>query len=208
MLSSSPDMFRSAYQQITPQERAFVDRLVRQMAESAKRHGRSIAEVLDTPLPPALLEHDKRGWLQRPLVVAAVSDQVRELALRDEINLEHTAREIHAIAHSNMADYFEIDAAGDPFFNLEGLSREKMSAIAQIDIEKSDGLSRSTKTKVKIKLHDKIAALKMELALMGAADGDSPFRKSDTATHTTRLTDQSSVEQAAEEYQRMIGDSE
>ena len=206
MLSPNPDLFRTAYQQITSAERAFVDRLVREMAESARRHGRSIGEILDAPLPPALREHDPRGWLQRPLVIASITERVQQMALHDEINLENTAREIHAIAHSNMEDYFKVDEFGDPYFDLEGLSREQMSAIAQIEIEKSDGLTRTTKTKVKIKLHDKLAALKMEMALMGVDDGDSPFRKTDQAAHKTRLTDQSSTDQAAEEYQRMIGD--
>ena len=91
---------------------------------------------------------------------------------------------------------------GDPYFDLDNLTREQMAAIAQIEIEKSDGLTRSSKTKVKIKLHDKIAALKMEMALMGVEDGDNPYRKSERTTRTASLTDAN----AADEYARLIGD--
>lgn len=200
------DMFKTAYQQIGPAEQSFVDRLVREIADSAKRHGRSIATILDQPLPDALYERDTKGWLQRPLVIAAITDRVRDLALHEEINLNNTAREIHAIAHANMGDYFEIDEVGDPVFNLDGLTRAQMSAIKSIDIEKSEGLTRSTKTRVKIQLHDKMTALKMELALMGIEDGDSPFRNSERATRSGTIHNDSSAQQAANEYARVIGD--
>lgn len=202
----STDMFRTAYQQVSIAERTFVDQLVREIADSARRHGRSIALILDQPLPDAIHERDTRGWLQRPLIVAAITEQVQALALREEINLENTAREIHALAHSNMDDYFRVDAAGDPYFDLDGLSREQMAAIQSIEIEKSDGLTRSNKTKVKIRLHDKIAALKMELALMGIDDGDNPYRKADKAGRTPTLASDTTAEQAADNYASMIGD--
>ena len=202
MLLAHNDMFQTAYQQITPAERSFVDNTVRQVAESARRHNRPIITALGVPLPDALHQHDPRGWLKRPLVLAAITEQIQSLALREEINLDNTAREIHAVAHSNMEDYFKLDDMGDPYFDLDNLTREQMAAIAQIEIEKSDGLTRSSKTKVKIKLHDKIAALKMEMALMGVEDGDNPYRKSERTTRTASLTDAN----AADEYARLIGD--
>ena len=201
-------MFRSAYQQISAAERHYVDTLVAEIATSAARHGRPVSDALDAPLPQALIDADKRGWLQRPLVLAAVYQRVQDQALRDDISLESTAREIHAIAHSDLADYFEQDIAGDLVMRpLDEIPPEKRRAIAQIDIEKSEGgFTRGDKMKIRLKFHDKIAALKMEMALMGVEDGDNPYRKSTRGDRIPQITDQTTADQAADEYARMIGD--
>lgn len=201
-----PHMFETAYRQITDAERSFVDTIVRELVEAARRLGQRIALALNRPLPDALLARDTRGWLQRPLVRAAITEQINALALAEEINLENTARELHAIAHFNIQDVLRYDAIGDPYFDLEGASREQMAAIKSIEIEKSDGLTRSSKTKIKIQTHDKVAALKMEMALMGVEDGDSPYRKSDRSGRVPTLTNDATAEQVGDAYASMIGE--
>lgn len=200
-------MFQSAYEQISEAEQTFVDRLVSELHRAAKRHGRSIRLALQTPLPEAIRERDIRGFLERPLVRAAIQSKVMDIAVSDDITLDKTAREIHAIAHAKISDFYDVDEVGDPVVNMDAvLDPEKSAAIKSIEFEKSDGLSRTSKTKVKMTMHDKIAALKMEMQLMGVDDGDSPYRKSERTNSTKRITDETSAQQASDAWQRMMGE--
>lgn len=195
----SSDMFQSAYQQISEPERVFVDRLV----EEAARHGR-VADLIDSPLPDTLHEIDTRGWLQRPLVLAAITEQLRELQLREDISLDRIMRELHAIATFSLEDIISIDELGLPKIDLENATPAQWAAIKSIEVETNDGLTRATKVKIKIHLHDKIGALKMLSDMLGGYDPDNPFRKSDQTRNAPALTDNTSTQQAADEYQRFI----
>lgn len=199
-------MFQTAYQQISDAERGFVDRLVHDIAEGASRHGGRIADLIDTPLPQELHKRDTRGWLQRPLVLAAITDQLRELQLRQDISLDRIVRELHAIATFSLGDITRYDSVGDPYFDLDNATPEQWAAIKSVEVEKSDGLSRSTKTKMKIQTHDKLGAAKMLIELLGGTDADNPYRKSAATGKAPVLTDDHSAQHAADEYQRFIGD--
>jgi len=200
------NMFQTSYQQISDAERGFVDRIVRDIAEGAKRHGARVADLIDAPLPRELIERDTRGFLQRPMVLAAVTERLIRLQLQQDINLDRYVRELHAIATFSVEDIMRYDALGDPYFDLENATPEQLAAIESIDVEKSDGLSRSSKTKMKFKAHSKIAAIKILIDLHGGADADNPYRKSSSTNKTPTLTDQTTTQQAADEFQRFIGD--
>lgn len=199
-------MFQSAYAQISSPERSFVDMLVRELKEAARRLGQRISLALGRPLPQAIIDRDTKGYLQRPLVRAAINEQVTALALEEEINPANWIREVHAIAHANIGDILQYDEVGDPYFDLDGAPRDLLAAVASVEVEKSDGLTRSSKTKIKIKMHDKLAALKMEAAYMGLDDGDNPHRRADKAAQQVQLTENTTPEAAAEAYSQMIGD--
>lgn len=199
-------MFQTAYQQVTPAERVFVDRLVSEMVEAAKRHGRRVDDLIGAPLPPDLRRHDPRGWLDRPLVVAAVTERLRELQLREDISLDAIVRELHAVAKFNLKDVTKYDSMGDPYFDLEGATPDQWAAIESIEIEKSDSLTRSSKSKIKIKTHSKLVAAKMLLDLLGGSEAENPYRRAAQSGRTPQLTDQTTAAQAADEYSRMIGD--
>ena len=200
-------MFQSAYRQITASERVFVDRLVKSLHTAAKRQGDPVRGCLDKPLPAALMQLDTRGYLQRPLVCAAINEQIIECALADEISPTTTAREIHRIAHASVNEFYYRDEYGDLVVDEKAfLDPEKAAAIKSIEYERGDSLTRNTRVRVKITMHDKIAALKMELALMGMDDGDSPYRKTDRAANSRNLPVGATAQQAGDVYASMIGD--
>lgn len=207
MLQVSPNLFRSAYNQVTSAERSFVDRIVARIVEEAERAGRPLTLLVDAPIPPALMAQDTRGWLQRPLVVAAITERVREVAEEADVTERNWIRRVHMLAHTNVSDYYEVDDLGLPVFDFDRLKQDgKASIIKSIEIDESDGLSRSTRRKIKFTFADPAVYLKMEQAYLGLGDGDSAHLKQQRAMHTPSLTDQSSVGDAADEYQRMIGD--
>ena len=200
------DMFQSAYAQVNDAERSFIDRLVREIATGAERHGARIADLIDAPLPQELHDLDTRGWLQRPLVLAAVTEKLRDLQLRQDISLDRIVRELHAIATFSLEDIMRYDEFGDPYFDLENATPEQWLAIQSVEVEKSDSLHRSTKTKMKLQTHDKLGAAKMLLELLGGSEADNPYRKADKARNTPALTTDKDAQQLADDYQRYISD--
>lgn len=208
MLSPSPDLFRSAYNQITSAERSYVDRLVAQMVEEAQRHGKPLTVLLDTPIPPALVAQDARGWLQRPLVVAAITERIREVQHYKDISIDTLIRQLFAIATFSLEEITKFDEYGDPYIDLESATADQWAAIESIEVDKSDGLTRTTKTKIKIKRESKTGAIKQLTELLGGPEAVNSYLKQQRAAHIPALPDNSSVIDAADEYQRMIGDSE
>lgn len=206
MLSPSPDLFRTAYNQITSAERSYVDRLVAQMVEEAQARGRPLTDLVDAPIPPALTKQDSRGWLQRPLVIAAITERVRDVQHYKDISIDTLIRQLFAIATFSLEEITRFDDMGDPYFDLENASADQWAALESIDVEKSDGLSRTTKTKIKIKRESKTAAIKQLTELLGGPEAVNSYLKQQRASHTPQLTDSSTVSDAADEYQKMIGD--
>ncbi len=195
----SSDMLQSAYYQISEPERVFVDRLV---AEAA-RHGR-VSDLIDAPLPPELHEIDTRGWLQRPLILAAIHEQLQTLQLNEEISLPRIMRELHAIATFTLESIMQFDQFGQPQIDLENATPAQWAAIKSIEMETTESLTRANKVKIKVQMHDKLGALKMLSDMLGAYEPDNPFRKADKTRNAPSLTDGVSSQQAADEYQRFI----
>lgn len=206
MLQASPDMFRSGYNQITSAERMFVDRIVAQMVEEAQRAGRSLAMLVDAPIPPALMAQDTRGWLQRPLVVAAITERIHAVQHYKDVSIDTLIRQLFAIATFSLEEITRFDDMGDPYFDLENATADQWAALETIEVDKSDALSRTTRKKVKIKRESKTAAIKQLTELLGGPEAVNSYLKQQRASHTPQLTDSSTVSDAADEYQKMIGD--
>lgn len=206
MLSPNPDLFRTAYQQITPAERAFVDRIVRDMAESARRFGRPVGDAIDATIPHELIEQDRRGWLQRPLVIAAVTERISELQHYDDVSIDTVIRQLHAIATFDLTEVLELDDFGEPAINLTNLTPDQRAALEAIDIDKTDGVMKSTRTKIKIKAHSKIAALKQLAELLGGTEAANSYIERQRTINAPRLNDQTTIDGAADQYQKFIGE--
>ncbi len=73
------------------------------------------------------------------------------------------AREMAALGFASMGDYIEIDADGSPRFKLGELTPAQLRAIQEIIIEEPATGGR----KVRLKLHDKRAALVDLAKLLG-----------------------------------------
>lgn len=208
MLSPSPDLFRSAYNQITSAERSYVDRLVAQMVEQAQAHNVPLTHLIGAPIPPALAASDTRGWLQRPLVIAAITERVQEIQHYKDVSIDTLIRQLFAIATFSLEEITKFDEAGDPYFDLENATPDQWAAIESIEAEKTDGLSRSQRTKIKIKRESKTSAIKQLTELLGGPEAVNSYLKQQRAAHVPQLTDASTVGDAADEYQRMIGDDD
>lgn len=198
------DMFQTAYAQLSQPERSFVDRLVADMADAAARHGVSAADLIDTPLPAALRERDTRGWLDRPLVRAAITDKLTALRWQAEISMDRLIRELYSIATFNITDIMSFDSFGEVTYDLEDATPEQRAAIESVEMDKSDGMTRSTRTKMKVKAHSKLGAIKQLTDLLGGVDAPHSYRASKTSSAVPQLTDDRSTAQAADDYARFM----
>ncbi|NKL37482.1 terminase small subunit [Rhizobium leguminosarum bv. viciae] len=96
------------------------------------------------------------------VVKAAIAERQQKVAEKLEITQEMIAAELAKIGFANMLDYVSIDADGDPYVSLGGMTRDQAAAVAEITVEDfKDGRGEDARDvrKVKFKLHDKKAAL-------------------------------------------------
>jgi phage terminase small subunit len=98
---------------------------------------------------------NKTADRRRRMKAAATARAVARLA----INKEHVLSELAKLAFSNMADYIEIAADGQPTLDFSALTRDQAAAIHELVVEtrteeRDDGPPIII-TKVKFKLADK-----------------------------------------------------
>ena len=200
-------MFASAYRQLNAVERAFVDATVATLEQTARRMGERIAVALHRPLPTVIVEQS-RGLLDRPLVTAAITQRISEIAAENDLTIERWVKEVSAIAFSNIDDYFEEDELGQSTIDLGKCSRDAMAAIKTLDMEVvGDPLSANRRTRIKFQTHDKMSALKMLGEYMGALQSDNPHWRADIAKATAPvLPADADAQVAGDAYAAMIED--
>lgn len=200
-------IFASAYRQLTPAERSLVDSVVAQFQQDAERSGGRISAALTRPVPQPLVDR-ARGLLDRPMVKAAITERVNEIAAQQELTIQRTVREMMSIAFSSMGHYMQVDDDGAPVFDLARCTPEQLAAIKSIDMgEVGDGLTRARKVKFKITLHDKIAGLSMLTGYMGMKEADNPHWRADMAqAQAARLPPGATAQEAGDAYAAMLGE--
>jgi hypothetical protein len=203
---AAPISFASAYRQLRPAEKAFVDAYVERVERDAARAGERISLALHRAIPSAVVEAS-RGLLDRPMVRAAIAERINDIAAQNELTPHRVIREWMAIAFSSVGDYMEVGEDGQPWFDLAKCTPEQLSAIKSIKIEENgDGLSRPKRRKFEFVLHDKIAGLEALAKYMGLMQPDNPHWRSESARPVGpgALPASATAEQAGDRYAAMI----
>jgi hypothetical protein len=190
--------FISAYRSLRPAEKAFVDDYVQRCEQEALARNERIALALHRPVEP-----DPRGYLQMPMVCAAIAERITQIAADSELSVNRVIREIAAIAFSSMDDFCVTDeASGQKYLSLSQCTPEQMRAVA--GVEMTEGLRGR---QLKIKLHSKLDALKMLATYVGALETDNPHWRAEQAKQigdSAALPADISTEGAADRYARLI----
>lgn len=163
--------FDPAYRQLAPHERAFVDELVLRVEKTSEQTGRDMRDVL-ADVQPSVMDNRAQAMLTRPLVTAAISDRVKELIEAQNISARRIVKEFAIIAFSAIDDFRVTDSLE---FDLDQATPEQRRALSQIEHESTvNPRTGSTTNKLKLKMHDKIAALNALAKIRGLfnADGD------------------------------------
>lgn len=175
MTAMQPIMFASAYRMLSPSEKAFVDDYVAQVERAADKAGEQISLALYRPIPPALVEVSG-GLLTRPMVLAAISERITQIAADTELTDRRIVKELTNIAFSNMNDYLEIDPiSGRPVYDLSSCTPEQMAAVKSIK-HKVTSLGAE---EFEFVTHDKLKALDMLARIRGLLTEDNAYMVSE-----------------------------
>lgn len=201
MNALAPISFTSAYRQLRPAEKLFVDSYVASLETEAERRNERISNALYRPVSAEAVEAS-RGMLEKPLVRAAVVERINEIAAASELTVQRVIKELSIMAFSSVADYQTVGEDGHPYTDFSRANPDQMRAVQAIETE----LSPRGGMKVKYKLHDKFGPLKELMQLMGMREPDNPHwraynaRPVDPAALPGNVTD----EAAADVYAKMI----
>lgn len=197
--------FASAYRQLNPTEKSFVDGYVADLEAKAAQSGERLLELLRRPVKPT----DARSidMLTRQLVQAAIAERVREINEVMSLSAHRVLKELGAISFASIQNYMRIDEWGVPVFDLSKCTPEQLSAIASIEIV--DNVMTGKRT-FKFKMHDKIAGLQMFMRYMGLLDEDNQHWRAEAArsidaSAPKALPAAANDAQAADAYARLIG---
>ena len=193
--------FISAYKSLRPSQKAFVDDYVARVEREAARSNERISNALHRPVPADVVARSN-GMLEQPMVVAAITERINQIAADSELTVHRVVRELMAISFSSVADYMDISEDGYVSWDFSKATPEQLSAIKSYEVEESMRGSR----KVKIVLHDKLAGIDKLARFMGMLESDNPHWKASQARPVDQTALPASITDAgaADAYARMI----
>lgn len=183
----------SAYRQLQPVEKRFVDLYLADLQKQADRDQVRLVVLLQQPV-----QMDPGAMLSRPVVLAAINERVAELSAQADLSVDKLVREWNAIAFSNIMDIITLDGYGNPQFDLSAATPEQQSALKKVEFEQS----ATGATRLKVEMHDKLRGLEVLSKYMGMVEPDNPHWR---ARNTTPILDSNSTQQdAADAYARTL----
>lgn len=192
--------FISAYRQLTPHEKIFVDNYVAKIERDCDRAQERISNSLYRPIDPETIAQS-RGMLDKPMVLAAITERITAIAQANELTPQRVIKEYALIAFASHADYMEIGEDGYPRYDLTRCTPEQLRALKKISFKENlHGRELHYET------HDKIAALDRLAKYMGLLDTDNPHWRADNArpVEPAMIASNATVDDAANEYARLI----
>lgn len=196
----TPNGELTAYEQLKPFERLFVDAYV--ATDNPMKSARAAYPAVQENVL-SIRAHD---LMSRPLIQAAIAEKYKELSDRFQITAENVMQEIALLAFARMGDYKEF---GQSNGDLDVLTSEQTAAISEMVTKRykeGRGDSALDIIEFKFKLHDKGGALDKLAKIVGAyapeqlqlsGPGGGPVQ-------TFNVNVSMSAEQAAELYQRSL----
>lgn len=191
----------SAYDQLKPAERIFVDAFV------AIDDPRRAAKEAYPAISDSVANVRAFDLMSRPLVKAAIAERYKRITDRFAITAENVTQEIALLAFARMGDYKQFGITAD----LDDLTSEQSAAISEMTVkEYKEGRGEEGRPvrEFKFKLHDKGGALDKLAKIVGAY---APERLELTGANggpvrTANVTVNMTPEEAAEAYQLSLGD--
>lgn len=191
----------SAYRNLNPAEKQFVDSYVTSVETAAMRTGEPISLALNRPIPPEIVEVSG-DYLLRPLVLAAINERVMQIASDTELTTRRIVKEWMNIAFSNMNDYLEIDPqTGAPVYDLSSCTPDQMAAVKAVKHK----VTAIGSQEFEFVTHDKIKALDALSRMFGLLQDDNAYVQDIRRQQkdVKRLIDKR--ENAAEAYTAFLG---
>lgn len=192
----------SPYRQLRAPERAFVDSYVREIEREAQIKGERITFALHRPFTADQISAS-RGLLERPLVLAAISERIHQIARDAELSVDRVLKVISNIAFSSIENYFDIGEDGQPYLNLNKSTPDQLEAVQSITIDEQVTKSGMKRT-VKFTMHDKLGAARDLMKYTGAFNDDNAHWRQSSAPPISVVPAEASTDAAAELYSSEI----
>ena len=192
--------FSSAYKQLIPSQKVFVDGYVADLENKAVKTGEKLKNLLMLPVNDDLPEV-ALNMLSMSLVRAAIAERVEQLSEEMELSVHKTLKELRSLAYSNIGHYMVADPEDSmPLFDLRNCTPEEFAAIQSIEIEENARGGR----KFKFKLHDKVSSLHKLMQYQGLLDDEHWKAERAAELNSNKLTKDMSNEAIADEYSKLI----
>lgn len=166
------------------------------------------AAALSVGAPPASAKTWASRQLSTEVVRAMIKVRVDELAEQHTVTPGKLINELSHIAFHNVADFTKIDVNGERYFTFEDSTREQMSTIAELTVDRyTEGRGDEAKEvkRTKVKFHSKPQAIETLLRVMGQFKGKEDGGVNLTVNNNTQTnTVQITKDQAAEAMQKLL----
>jgi hypothetical protein len=200
-VAQNTENWAGAYGLLPSAQRVFVDAYLADLEDEARRTDNHILLVLSER---SLTSPDKRqaALLAAPGVRAAIVERAREIASATHLNRSAVVREWAKIAFFNAHDAVKIGMSGYAEIDLTQLTVDQWAAVSAVEVEENPRGGR----KVKVKFHDKVAALK-EFSRMTGLDSDDYYREqSSKIKHAFNMTNDISEAELADGYAQLLNE--
>ena len=192
--------FTSAYRQLRPSERTFVDGYVSDLENQSVRTGEKLSVLL---MQPVNVDDRSARFLALDIVRAAITERVRELQEEMELNVYKTLKELRSLAYSNIGNYMKVDDDNHLTFDFTRCTPEQMAAVKTFKVKQRQ-TQMGPVQEIEFTLHDKVAALDKVMKYQGLLDDEHWRAENAKAVKDGTLTAEASDDEAAELYAKMI----
>ncbi|QWY83182.1 terminase small subunit protein [Rhizobium phage RHph_X2_24] len=201
-------MFATAYSQLHPFDREFVDGCISALERENERRFERLTTTLERfsqGLDLDTLDERTRDQFNKPMVRAAIRERVEAVAAERDLTHARVIKEHAAIAVANINRFFKVGEDGLPIFDAKDCTDVDWAAVQQVDVEEEYSRGKNIR-KVKIKLYNKQASLDTLAKFMGMDKADNP----EYAAYKTlpadlvRLESSATLEALQDEYARFI----
>ena len=164
----------SAYRQLQAVERSYVDQYVAEIERRAERTGRTLQVFCK--VVPADLYDQSRGLLDRPIVLAALSERFATIVDQSELSPGRILKELRNIAYSSSADWTRLVTSPDGttcerVFDMGQCTPDQLAAIKTIKIKELPRGGRD----LEVQGHDKLKAISLLMTYMGMLEADNKY---------------------------------
>ena len=170
-------VFASAYRQLRPSEKAFVVGYIDALEKEYDRRGERLSNALHRPIDADTVAQS-RGMLEKPMVIAAISERILQIAQDSELSPQKVLRGLMTLYNTSLANFQTIGEDGMPYYDFSLATPEQLWAIQHLKYKPAGPRGPG---ELEIKLPDRIRISELLLKIMGVLDGDGEFYRRETA---------------------------
>lgn len=189
--------FESAYRQLVPADRGFVDDFVSRVEALAGRNGIDIQEAAGRISIDDLPERD-REFLSRALVRSAIAERFRDLTEAENISPRKLIKRAAAIAFATLDHFY--DETRDEFEFVLGTPEQR----ATVKKWKRTENPRTGQIVTEIELKDDVKLLMAFMTQQGLLNNDGEPINADLWRDADALTDDTTIEHLADSYGALL----